>query len=161
MSIHYFFGLAAAPFTKAHQKIIQDILDEDQMNVVYVAITDHDYKEISMPWVLRRRIVEANLEEQVKQGRVKILKQTERTYKFLSSLHDWMDYVVVGEDEWRDLKAGKWHYSAELLNGWRWKVVPRPEDSVSSTKVRELLKAGASYEKLKDFITEKTFSLLQ
>lgn len=161
MSIHYFFGTAAAPFTRAHQKIVEDILAESPLNVVYVAITDHDYKEIVMPFRLRQGIVEANLADYIMKGRVRLLRQNERTYKFLSSLHDWMDYIVVGEDEWKDLKAGRWHHSIELLHCWEWKVVPRLENAISSTKVRELLKAGASYEELKDYITEKTYSILQ
>jgi len=159
--IHYFFGLAAAPFTRAHQRIIEDILAENEQNKVYVAITEHDYKTITLPWNLRERIVEANLVEQIAAGRVVILKQTERTYRFLSSLHDWMDYVVVGEDEWNDLKAGKWHYSTELLNCWKWKVIPRATDSISSSKVRELLDKGCRrYDEFKELITRKTFDLL-
>ncbi len=159
--IHYFFGLAASPFTKAHQRIIEDILAENEQNKVYVAITDHDYKSISMPWTLREKIVEANLIDYIAAGRVVILKQTERTYRFLSSLHDWMDYVVVGQDEWNDLKAGKWHYSTELLNCWKWKVIPRAADGISSSKVRELLDKGCRrYEEFKDLITKKTFNLL-
>lgn len=158
--MHYFYGTAAAPFTRAHEAIVRSILEKDETNRVYVAVTDHGYKEVSLPWVLRAKTAEVNLEDCIEAGRVLLLKQDERTYAFLSKLHDWMDVIVVGEDEWLSLQAGEWHYSDELLSSWQWKVFPR-RDGVSSSEVRKLLASGASYEQVKHLITEKTWDVLQ
>ena len=156
--IHFFYGLAANPLTLAHQKIVHEILDESPENKVYLGLTDHDYKKIELPYQLRERIVRANFRDEISSGRLVILKQDQRTYKFLSSLHDMMDYVLVGTDEWNDLKAGKWHFSAELLRCWKWREVPRT-DGVSSTKVRELMKQGVGYSMLKGMISRETYDL--
>jgi len=159
--IHYFFGLAANPFTKAHQRIIERILEEDPLNKLYVAITDHAYKEVDLmlPFDLRQSIVEANLSDYIRDGRVVLMRQTKRTYEFLSETWDMMDYIVVGEDEWESLKAGEWMYSAELMHTYKFKVIARNDD-VSSSEVRKLLKNGAAFDKLEHYITKKTYDLL-
>lgn len=156
--IHYFYGTAANPFTLAHENIIRYILQLDKNNKVYIGITDHDYKTFEYPFELRKKIVEDNLEDL--KDRIVILRQDQRTYKFLSSLHDMIDYIVVGEDEWKDLKDGKWLYSNELFNCWKWKVMPRL-NAISSTKVRELIKKDATYEDLSWMISKKTYDILK
>ena len=155
---NYFFGLAANPFTKAHHKVITDILKDDPKGKVFIGLTDHDYKHIDMPWSARNEVLEAELKDLIDAGKVEIYRQNKRSYEFLSNIWDHIDYVVVGQDEWDDLKAGKWHHSQELLDGWKWKVFPR-EDGVSSTKVRELLRKGADYDEMKDLISEQVYEM--
>ena len=92
-------------------------------------------------------------------GRYKVIKQTERTWKFLQEKLKLTNNVtiVVGEDEWNDLKAGKWHYSNELLNTYNFKVIPRT-NNISSSKVREIIK---NFNELTNYITKETYEILK
>lgn len=156
----FLFGTAANPLTLAHQKIVQEILGESRMNKVVLALADHDYKKIAIPYIIREKIVRANFSKETKEGRVEVVRQDQRTFKFLESFPEKVDTVVVGEDEWKDLNEGKWHYSKELLSGWRWRVVPRT-DGVSSSKVRALLEQGVGYGLLKGLVSRTTFDILK
>jgi len=158
--IHYFYGLAANPLTLAHQKIVKDLLDESSDAKVYLAITDHEYKDIEIPFDVRKKTVEENFKDEIKAGRVVVLKQDERTYRFLSSLWSWMDYIVIGTDEWDDLKAGKWEFSTELMNTWKFKIFTRKPGAISSTEARKHLQEGASYEEVSGLISQTTYDLL-
>lgn len=154
---HYFYGLAADPFTLTHERIIRELLKDKQAKV-FIGLTDHDYKNFTFPYELRKMIIESNLED-IK-DRVEIVRQNARTYRFLCGLHDKIDAIVVGEDEWKDLNDGKWMFSNELLTGWEWKVIPRT-DGVSSTEVRRLIATAAEFSELKNLISEKTFNFLK
>ena len=68
--------------------------------------------------------------------------------------------MVIGEDEWKDLKAGKWHYSNDILNTYNILTIPRTDD-VSSSKVRELLKENVGKDELLKYITETTYNILK
>lgn len=156
-TMNYFYGLAANPFTIAHDRIIlSKMFDSREPNKVYVGITEHDYKSIELPYDLRKSLVEHELTPFIESGAVVVLKQDQRTYKFLTSLDVKIDTIIIGEDEWEDLKAGKWHYSNEILNTWKIEVIER-SDGISSTKVREMIKNGCSYEDIKHMISEDVF----
>ena len=68
--------------------------------------------------------------------------------------------IIVGEDEWNDLNTGKWHYSKELLNTYKFKVIQRT-NGISSTKVRELLKNNVGFDELQNYITRETYDILK
>lgn len=160
----YFYGGAFNPITKAHLEIIKNILDnmKDEDSFI-LAIADHDYKTYSYDYDTRLNIVFKNLEnigfDYTLGGRYKVIKQTERTWKFLQEKLKLTNNVtiVVGEDEWNDLKAGKWHYSKELLNTYNFKVIPRT-NNISSSKVREIIK---NFNELKNYITKETYDILK
>ena len=164
MSKIYFYGGAFNPMTKAHLEIIKNILnnmkDEDSF---ILAITDHDYKTYSYDYNTRLKIVLENFKnigfDYTLGGRYKVIKQTERTWKFLQEKLKLTNNVtiVVGEDEWNDLKAGKWHYSNELLNTYNFKVIPRT-NNISSSKVREIIK---NFNELTNYITKETYDILK
>lgn len=160
----YFYGGAFNPMTKAHLEIIKNILDnmKDEDSFI-LAITDHDYKTYSYDYNTRLKIVLKNFKnigfDYTLGGRYKVIKQTERTWKFLQEKLKLTNNVtiVVGEDEWNDLKAGKWHYSNELLNTYNFKVIPRT-NNISSSKVREIIK---NFNELKNYITKETYEILK
>ena len=117
----YFYGGAFNPMTKAHLEIIKSILDnmKDEDSFI-LAITDHDYKTYSYDYDTRLNIVFKNLEnigfDYTLGGRYKVIKQTERTWKFLQEKLKLTNNVtiVVGEDEiaknkfkLKDMKTGE------------------------------------------------------
>jgi nicotinic acid mononucleotide adenylyltransferase len=65
---------------------------------------------------------------------------------------------VIGEDEYIDLKDGKWHHSEDILNSFEIKVIQR-NDGVSSSKVRELFKNKMFLTAMK-YLTPATIKLL-
>lgn len=155
--MNYFYGLAANPFTKAHAYIIaKRLYSSVEPSNIYIGITDHDYKNIEMPFELRKSFVVDEFKPFIDEGIVTVLKQDQRTYKFLTSLDVKIDIIIIGEDEWADLKAGNWHYSDKILDTWKIEVEKR-SDGISSTKVRELIKAGCSYKDVESMITEDVY----
>ena len=170
----YFYGGAFNPMTKAHLEIIENIIKDMNNNDEFIlAITDHDYKTYTYDYYFRKRIVCKNLERfgfkprfNVN-SRFKILRQSERTFNFLSHCTLLKNYIyrddfiiIVGEDEWNDLNTGKWHYSKELLNTYKFKVIQRT-NGISSTKVRELLKNNVGFDELQNYITRETYDILK
>ena len=170
----YFYGGAFNPMTKAHFEIIENIVKNMKKDDEFIlAITDHNYKTYTYDYYLRKRIVCKNLEKFgfkprfESNSRFKILRQNERTFNFLAHCTLMKNYIyrkdfviVLGEDEWDDLNAGKWHYSKELLNTYNFKVIPRTDD-ISSTKVRELLKNNVGFDELQNYITRETYDILK
>jgi len=160
----YFYGGAFNPMTISHLEIIKSILkDLKEDEKLVIGITEHDYKTYDLDFELRKMIVMNNLmaiDADYALGKtIQILKQNQRTWKFFHTLPYQDITMVVGEDEWNDLKEGKWHYSKEILNTYKIKVIPRV-DNISATKVRELIKNKASKEELLKYITKETYSLL-
>lgn len=163
----YFYGGAFNPITKAHIDIIKNILDnmKDEDSMI-IAITDHDYKNYDYDYNTRLHIVLKNLKyagfNDTLGGRVKLIKQDRRTWKFLNEVLNIKNNLtlVIGEDEWNDLKNYKWHYSKDILNLYKIKVIPRTND-ISSSKVRELLQNKASFDELQKYITKETYNILK
>lgn len=167
----YFYGGAFNPMTNAHLEIIKIILKDIKDNDTFIlAITNHDYKSYTYDYNTRLKIVLENLKlidfNFTLGGKYQLVKQTKRTWKFLQENliipknHIKNITIVVGEDEWNDLNAGKWHYSKDLLNTYNFKVIPRT-NNISSTKVRELLKNNASFNELQNYITKETYDILK
>lgn len=152
----YFYGLAANPLTLSHESIVKRLLGEG--GEVVIGVTDHDYKKIDMPFSIRKQMVDEVFAEEIAEKRIEVVKQDKRTWAFLSDLPQKIDVIVMGEDEWRDLRAGKWRHAEELLRTYDFKVIPRA-DGVSSTEARKLLKADASYEEMKDLVSESVYKL--
>lgn len=156
----YFYGGAFCPMTLAHLNIIDGIVnDMNEKDLLIIGITDHDYKKFQYSFKLRKEIVEKNLVKYAGK-KIKLVKQTERTWKFLHNL-GYSEYtLVVGEDEYNDLKAGKWHYSNEILNTYRIKVIPRG-DKISATAAREIINRDINDIKLLEYISEITLKILK
>ena len=161
MNKTYFYGGAFNPMTISHMKIIQSVLLEmDKDDLLIVGITDHDYKSFQFNYELREKIVFENCLKYCNYPykRVKIIKQDKRTWRFLNEL-GYKNYVlVVGEDEYIDLKDGKWHHSEDNLNSCEIKVIQR-NDGVSASKVRELFKNKMFLTAMK-YLTPVTIKLL-
>jgi nicotinic acid mononucleotide adenylyltransferase len=89
--------------------------------------------------------------------------QDERTWNYLHKVYtdDAQKYItlIMGQDEYDDLKAGKWHQSDDILNTYNIKVIPRT-DGVSSSKVRELIK-NKQFDEVKKYVSDKTFDFLK
>ena len=155
----YFYGGAFNPMTISHLKIIKYIInllkDDDKL---IIGITSHDYKIYEFDYETRKRIVEENIKEFF--NKIEIIKQDQRTWKFFQTLPYKQITMVIGEDEWNDLKAGKWHYSNDILNTYNILTIPRTDD-VSSSKVRELLKENTNKDELLKYITEITYNILK
>lgn len=162
MSKTYFYGGAFNPLTNSHMKIIKEILNEmNNDDLLILGITDHDYKKFEYDYDLRLTILKKNLLSYCNHSykSIKLVKQDERTWKFLNSL-GYKNYVlVIGEDEYIDLKDGKWHYSDDILHNFEIKVIPR-NDGISSTRVRDLLKNNSNYDELKEYISDITYKIL-
>ena len=145
--------------TLSHLKIIKFIISKLEINdKLIIGITSHDYKTYEFDYELRKRIVEENIKEF--SDKIEIVKQDQRTWKFFQTLPYKQITMVIGEDEWKDLKAGKWHYSNDILNTYNILTIPRTDD-VSSSKVRELLKENAGKDELLKYITEITYNILK
>lgn len=169
----YFYGGAFDPMTNAHLEIIENICKNmNKDDVFIIAITDHDYKNYLYDYQFRKRILCMNLEKfgfkpKFKQNsRFKIVRQNERTFNFLSHCTLMKEYVyrsdfiiVLGEDEWQDLRAGKWHYSKELLDIYNFYIIPRT-NNISSTKARKLIAEKSDFNQLKEYISKDTYDVL-
>lgn len=161
MSKIYFYGGAFNPLTNSHMKIIKSILNEMNIeDLLIIGITDHDYKTFQYDYKLRENILKNNCLQYClyPNKRIKLIKQDKRTWQFLNEL-GYNNYVlVIGEDEYIDLKDGKWHNSENILNTFEIKVIPR-NDGISSSKVRELLNNN-NFEEAKKYISEITANIL-
>ena len=154
----YFYGGAFNPMTLSHLEIIKFIINKLNINdKLIIGITSHDYKIYEFDFKLRKRILKENLKQYTN---IEIIKQDQRTWKFFHTLPYKDITMVIGEDEWKDLKAGKWHYSNEILNTYKIITIPRVND-ISATKVRELLKNNASKDELLKYITEETYKIIR
>jgi nicotinic acid mononucleotide adenylyltransferase len=163
MNKTYFYGGAFNPLTNSHIEIINTILNEmNNDDLLIIGITDHDYKTFQFSYDIRYFIVKQNCLTYCNHPykRIKLIKQDKRTWQFLNELM-YKNYVlVIGEDEYIDLKNGKWFYSKEILDNFELKVIPR-NNGISSTKVRELLKNNATFEELKEYISDITYQILK
>lgn len=175
-----FYGGAFDPITLSHEAIIADLHDLFG-NKLVIGVTQHDYKKSwkSLAWrkaVMENLCVDYNTSyttpieidnkvidyEETPVSTIKVVEQTERTYKFLSS-HPELEIgtIVIGNDEWVDLNNGKWHYADKLLEEYKFLVVPRPKtDVVSSTLVRKLIAEGADKETLRKYISEMVYQCI-
>ena len=131
-----------------------------------IVIIDNDYKNYDYDYNTRLHIVLKNLKyagfNDTLGGRVQLIKQDRRTWKFLNEVLNIKNNLtlVIGEDEWNDLKNYKWHHSKDILDLYKIKVIPRTND-ISSSKVRELLRNKANFDELQKYITKETYNILK
>ena len=109
----------------------------------------------------RMKIVDAFLHTLDKKNVVAI-EQNRRTYDFLKNLRLSKDYsktfIIIGNDEWRDLHDMRnWAYSEELLNEYMFIVMPRG-DEPSSTIARDLLVKNPQDMMLPKILSENTLN---
>lgn len=158
----YFYGGAFNPLTKAHLNIISDILKKMTKDDRFIiAITTHDYKRYQFSYDIRKKIIVENLKLfDLKDKNVKIINQTERTWKFLNSLTKEKITIVLGEDEFNDLKKGLWHYSQDILNTYEFIVYSRT-DNISSSIVREMLNENINNSDILNYISLTTLEILK
>lgn len=158
----YFYGGAFNPLTKAHLNIISDILNKMVKDDRFIiAITTHDYKRYQFSYDIRKKIIEENLRDfDLKDKNVKIINQTERTWKFLNSLTKEKITIILGEDEYNDLKKGLWHYSQEILNTYEFIIYPRI-DNISSSMVREMINTDIRNSEILNYISLTTLEILK
>ena len=152
----YFYGLAANPLTKAHERIVRSILEESNAYKMIIGVTDHDYKKFAFPFQIRMEMAEAVFKDLVDAGRVQLVRQDRRTWRFLTESLPQVDGIIVGEDEWQDLMDGKWSKSQDILETWPVRVMMRT-DGISSTKVRELIDKGLP---LDDVLPKKVIEII-
>lgn len=167
----YFYGGAFNPLTLTHQKIIDNLVSELKLNgctddndILHIGVTFHDYKECKFDKDLRIKFVKSFMDKNyIDKFGWEISLQNERTWDYLHRVYvdDVQKYItiIMGEDEYNDLKAGKWHHTDDILNTYQIKVIPR-NDGVSSTKVRELIN-NKKYEELKKYISDDTYQILK
>lgn len=163
----YFYGGAFNPMTLAHLEIINNILNEmDNDDWLTIGITEHDYKTFDYSYSIREYILTQNLLKYATPPfkHVRILKQDKRTWNFLHEIFDEEKQknivLVIGEDEYNDLKDKKWHYSKEILSTYQIKTISRT-NNISATKVRELIAKNADFKELKKYITKTTYNILK
>ena len=148
--------------TLAHLEIINIILK--QMNtddLLYIGITEHDYKRFDYDYDLRKDVITKNLlSHSIPEKHIKLVKQDKRTWNFLHERFNEQQQknivLILGEDEYNDLLNNVWHYSSDILNTYQIKVIPRT-NNISATKVRELIKQHADWNILKQYITKETY----
>lgn len=158
----YFYGGAFNPMTIAHQEIITNLIKNmAKDDRLVIAITTHDYKTYQFSYKIRNKIVEKNLLKiPIIDKKVKIVEQSERTWKFLQSMTMEPITIVLGEDEYNDLKNGYWHNSQDILNTYKFIVIPRT-NNISSTIVREMINSNINNPDILNYITPTTLEYLK
>jgi nicotinic acid mononucleotide adenylyltransferase len=167
----YFYGGAFNPLTITHQRIIDELVQELELNgcldnndILHIGVTYHDYKEYEFDKEIRFKMVKSYMDSKyLDRYGWQVDFQDCRTWNYLHKVYSEEAQkfitIIMGEDEYKDLKAGKWHYSEDILNTYQIKVIPR-NDGISSTKVRHLLKEK-NFEEAKKYLGETTIKILQ
>ena len=162
----YFYGGAFNPFTLAHQQIIDNIVkDMDDDDKLIIGVTTHDYKEYQYHHDKRYECVYRYMMNKYGMSICwQVLFQIDRTWNFLNKFipEQDQDYItlIMGEDEYQDLQAGKWHHHEDILNTYKIKIIPRTND-ISSTKVRALLNQNADFNELKQYISKEVYERIK
>lgn len=134
--MHYIFGSWFDPFTKAHEAILKTLQKNviTQKDKLIICVTANDEKQDRTPVEERYALVEKDLK--AKKIAHTLVVQPNRMYDFLhSKLFDNVPYsditVVIGEDEFVALIAGKWKYSETLMKNYHFIVFRREKDSIT------------------------------
>lgn len=165
MSKIYFYGGAFNPFTIAHQQIIDNLINELKGDdILHIGITSHDYKTYEFDKNFRLEIVKSYMNSKyLGKFNWEVSFQDERTWNYLHKIYvkEVQNNIVLimGQDEYDDLKTGKWHRSDDILDTYNIKVIPRTDD-VSSSKVRELIR-NKQFNEVKKYVGDKTFDILK
>lgn len=124
----YYYGGAFDPFTTAHYQIIKHLMrNKNDKDLVVVGVTDNAEKEYKTSQYDRMQIVNKSLDDKWFTQGLSVIPQNERTWRYLQThFRDGTDItVVVGEDEFAELAAGKWIHSKELIQKYQFNVFTR------------------------------------
>lgn len=152
MKVAFYLG-SFNPFHNGHLNVIKTAFERDKMNKVVIVPT------MQNPWKFnkildlysRSSMITMSVSDYVAEGHNVIVDYTERqleppyySYNTLEQLkkkykgHDL--YFLCGEDTMNDIP--NWMNGDKILKEWDFLVVNRPEGSLSSTKIREMIKEG-------------------
>ena len=181
--MHYIFGSWFDPFTHAHEAIIKAVKKRMRTgDKLHILVTDNDEKTNRTPAGVRMQMVRVALASKNVDYDIDI--QTNRMYEYL-----WVNYrqvdpneitVVIGDDEWKSLVAGKWLYSNRLLNTYRFLVFARDvpvaykqanctivdnskTKGISSSAVREIFRLNPEchYKDVQKYISKVVFNFIR
>ena len=181
--MHYIFGSWFDPFTHAHEAIIKAVKKRMRAgDKLHILVTDNDEKTNRTPADIRMQMVRVALASKNVDYDIDI--QTNRMYEYL-----WVNYrqvdpneitVVIGDDEWKSLVAGKWLYSNRLLNTYRFLVFARDVSvaykqanctivvnsktkGISSSAVREIFRLNPEchYKDVQKYISKVVFNFIR
>lgn len=132
--MYYIFGSWFDPFTKAHEAILKTLQKRvlAKNDSLVICVTANDEKQNRTPVEERYALVEKDLS--AKKIPHTLVIQPNRMYDFLhgeffENVNSFDVTIVIGQDEFDDLLAGKWKYSASLLKNYRFIVFYRKKDS--------------------------------
>ena len=181
--MHYIFGSWFDPFTHAHEAIIKAIKKRMRAgDKLHILVTDNDEKTNRTPAGVRMQMVRVALASKNVDYDIDI--QTNRMYEYLWDNYRQVDpneiTVVIGDDEWKSLVAGKWLYSNSLLNTYRFLVFARDmpvaykqanctivdngkTKGISSSAVREIFRLNPEchYKDVQKYISKVVFNFIR
>ena len=164
----FFFGGAFDPLTKFHEKIIMKLdsqLEDNDILLIGVSSVVN-YKNYMLPVNDRLDMIHDFINNHCSHN-VLVIEQKERTYDFIKNLDKKWDkfwghdrvFVVIGDDEWRDLHDKRnWAHSEELLEECLFITIPRGNEP-SSTTARKLLNENAFDEALSEILSENVINV--
>ena len=139
--MYYIFGSWFDPFTKAHEAILKTLQKKvlTKNDSLVVCVTANDEKQNRTPVEERYALVEKDLN--AKKIPHTLVIQPNRMYDFLhgeffENVNSFDVTIVIGQDEFDALLAGKWKYSMSLLKNYRFIVFRREKDSVTMYNTR-------------------------
>lgn len=131
----YLIGGAFDPITHAHEAIIKAVSKKVRKgDELYVLVSNTDEKNYKTP--VDERVAMVKVAMTARKLNPMILIQNNRTYEFISHKFGTKDKditIVIGEDEWYSLVNGKWKFGNQLLNNYKFLVIPR-DDNDSALK---------------------------
>lgn len=186
----YYYGGSFDPITNAHIELFRAIVKQlGEDDTLLIGVTNTDEKNYKTPNGFRIEMVKKIVETKLKNAQVRVIRQEQRTYKFLQDYQQQCgktDFTIcMGEDEWKSLCDGKWVNWDLLLKQYEFIVFNRDESDeivlparinpnvsfqsagdtsgISSTKVREILyrDPDCHYEQVKHLITHQTFRYIK
>ena len=139
--MYYIFGSWFDPFTKAHEAILKTLQKKvlTKNDSLVICVTANDEKQNRTPVEERYALVEKDLN--AKKIPHTLVIEPNRMYDFLhgeffENVNSFDVTIVIGQDEFDALLAGKWKYSMSLLKNYRFIVFKREKDSVTMYNTR-------------------------
>lgn len=182
--MNYIFGSWFDPFTHAHEAIIKAVKKKMHANdKLYILVADNDEKSGRTPAEIRKEMVKTALA--AKNIRYELDIQKVRMYEYL-----WLYFrdcdpkditIVIGDDEWKNLQAGKWFRGNQLLTTYNFLVFARDGlvtysrktpcptvdsvdfNDVSSSAVREIFRTNPEchYKDVQKYISKVVFNFIR
>ena len=139
--MYYIFGSWFDPFTKAHEAILKTLQKKvlTKNDSLVICVTANDEKQNRTPVEERYALVEKDLN--AKKIPHTLVIQPNRMYDFLhgeffENVNSFDVTIVIGQDEFDALLAGKWKYSMSLLKNYRFIVFSREKEGVTMYNVK-------------------------